>query len=419
MTMVGSTARPGVRCGDVSEEPRRWLLIAVLVAALVPLTHAVCSAPTDDPRCICRKVYYTGDENDVYIDCKLNGDYSQVPSFRQSNTVYWLTIIRGTSTTLTVQAGAFKILKTKRMLLLSRTNVTFEPGAFSGVGDELEQLIIEDKLDMIPDGAFNGLGQLKYLILDGNRLKTVKRMTFSHLPKLKSLYLRRNQIEAIHNESFDGLSELTILELDKNRLKTVSHRMFSNLSHLEKLSLSQNQLETIPNDVFDGLDKLHFLDLSNNGLKTVSHSMFSHLSRLWHLELDHNQLETIPDDTFIGLGQLTYLELSNNRLTSLNATVVSSLSELIGLKLRDNQLTCDCRLAWIQAKANTIDDVKGVCANPPSARRKSITAYDVSQCKQDTTKIGIVLIFSQMNFKPLQCLFDTKIYLVFKRGYKM
>ena len=39
---IESTARPGVRRGDVSEEPWRWLLIAVLVAALVPTTRARC-----------------------------------------------------------------------------------------------------------------------------------------------------------------------------------------------------------------------------------------------------------------------------------------------------------------------------------------------------------------------------------------
>ena len=352
MTMVGSTARPGVRRGDVSEEPRRWMLIAVLVAALVPTTHAVCSAPTDDPRCSCHKVLHTSDEKDVYITCNLDGDYSQVPSFRPSNTIYWNTLINGKSSSLTIQAGAFKNLKTKQMLILSRTKVTIEAGAFSGVGGELEQLIIKGTLNMISDGAFDGLGQLKNLHLDRNRLKSVNRLTFSHLPKLTKLRLTRNQIEAIHDGAFDGLSRVKVLELVENRLKTVSHRMFRKLSHLETLSLAQNQLETI------------------------------------------------PDDTFFGLGQLKYLELSNNRLTSLNATVVSSMSQLNGIMLRDNPLTCDCRLAWIQAKVKTID-VEGLCANPPSARSKSVTAYDVSQCKQDTTNTGIVLLFVfKPNFKP-------------------
>ena len=393
MTMVGSTARPGVRRGDVSEEPRRCLLIAVLVAALVPLTHADCSA-TDDPRCSCEEGWLGR-----IIYCDLHGDYSQVPSFRQSNTVYGHTHIYGKWTSLTVQTGTFKNLKTKSILIYSRNNITIEPGAFSCVGGERRQLLITSTL--IPEGAFDGLGQLKHLYLERNRMKTVDRLTFSHLPNLTMLLLSSNQVEAIHDEAFDGLSQIKVLELDKNHLKTVSHRMFSKLSHLERLTLTQNQLETLPYDAFDGLSQLTYLLLSTNGLKTVIHSMFSHLSRLEKLDLDHNQLETIPDDSFLRLGQLKYLQLNNNQLTSLNVTLVSSMSQLYGIVLFDNPLTCDCRLAWIQAKEKGVY-VYGMCANPPSARSKSVTAYDVSQCKQDTTNTGIVSIdVFKLNFKPL------------------
>ena len=141
MTMVGSTARPGVRRGDVSEEPRRWLLVAVLVAALVPTTHAVCCA-SEDPRCISDEVLYMSGEVGVNIDCNLDGDYSQVPSFRPSNTIYWYTVIIGKSSNLTIQAGAFKNFRTKYIVIKSSTKVTIESGAFSGVGLELEILII-------------------------------------------------------------------------------------------------------------------------------------------------------------------------------------------------------------------------------------------------------------------------------------
>ena len=61
----------------------------------------------------------------------------------------------------------------------------------------------------------------------------------------------------------------------------------------------------------------------------------------------------------------------------------------------------------------------GMCANPPSARSKSVTAYDLSQCKQDTTNTGIVSIHVfKLNFKSLHFLFDAIIYRVTKRGHK-
>ena len=143
--------------------------------------------------------------------CNLDGDYSQVPSFRPSNTVYWQTLIMGKSTNLTVQAGAFKNFPTESILIDSRTKVTIESGAFSGVGSEILELYIMDTLEMIPGGAFDGLGQLRGLFLNGNRLKTLNRLTFSHLPKPIALHLKRNQIEAINDEAFDGLSQLKSL----------------------------------------------------------------------------------------------------------------------------------------------------------------------------------------------------------------
>ena len=100
--------------------------------------------PTDDPRCSCRKVPFTKNEADVYIDCTLDGDYSQVPSFRPSDTIYWNIVIDGKSTSLTIQAGAFKWLKTKSILVKSDTKISIKPGAFSGVGVDIVVLSIRN-----------------------------------------------------------------------------------------------------------------------------------------------------------------------------------------------------------------------------------------------------------------------------------
>ena len=97
VTMVGSTARPGVRRGDVSEEPRRWRLIAVLVAALLPTTRA---------RAVCTT---SGSE----VDCNISGN-SQVPTFIRTFLYEHIHIYGaelepgGGSEQLIIQAEAFK-----------------------------------------------------------------------------------------------------------------------------------------------------------------------------------------------------------------------------------------------------------------------------------------------------------------------
>ena len=334
--MVGSTARPGVRRGDVSEEPRRWLLIAVLVAVRMPAsTQTRCA---DDQRCLCTLV--------EKIDGDLDGEDSQVPSFECYDNDFPTLIVHSQwpSTSCIIQLGALRSPVAKYIEILAKGKIILIPWAFSDVGRELENLKLCCTLETIPDDAFGGLDQLRELHLSHNQLQTVNQRTFDHLPRLVVLYLDDNQLETIHDEAFDGLRKLKILRLVKNRLKTVSHTMFSHLSHLVALNLG------------------------------------------------HNQLETIPDDAFLGLGQLKFLVISSNRLTSLNATLVIHLSHLSALSLEDNPLACDCRLAWMQTMATNVT-VSGVCTSPPTAKDQSITSYDVSQCDPDKpTNAGIDIV---------------------------
>ena len=174
--MAVSTARPGVRRGYVSEKPQRRLLIAVLVAALMPTAYATC-ATADERHCTCP----IPNNN---IECDLDGNYAQVPPFPPSNNVYHTVRIRGgESSSLTIQAGAFKNIKTKNIDVFFKGKLTLEPGAFTGAWDELEYLEIGNTLESIPE-AFDGLGHLKYLSLYHNHLKTVPQTMFSHLSRL-------------------------------------------------------------------------------------------------------------------------------------------------------------------------------------------------------------------------------------------
>ena len=125
MTMVGSTARPGVRPGDVSEEPRRWLLIAVLVATFVPTTQANCLATQSYPVC-----FISGNR--------------EVPSFPPSERYDTIEIRGGFRKVglkrLTIQAESFKIIKANEIQIYKLGGITCQPGAFSCVGGELKIL---------------------------------------------------------------------------------------------------------------------------------------------------------------------------------------------------------------------------------------------------------------------------------------
>ena len=200
MAMV-APAGPRVRRGDVSAEPRRRLLIAVVVAALLLTAygHFFDCAPTDDRRCRCRT-------RDAML-CSLEGD--KVPLFRPSHT-YDMVKIYSWSHTLhvTIPTEAFKNLNAKRIEIVSFGDLTVEPGALSGLGGQLEELTIRYELQTISDGLFDGISQLRSLILNRNPLKTLGRRIFSQLAHLEKLYLTHIQLKTINDEAFGGLNQL-------------------------------------------------------------------------------------------------------------------------------------------------------------------------------------------------------------------
>ena len=302
MMMIGSTARPGVRRGDVSEKPRRWLLIAVLVAVLMPTTRAGCLATQRG------------------VDCDVYGN-SQVPSINPSSTYDTIKIhggelkFGGGSQRLTIQADALKNIKAKAIEIYCIRNITCQPRAFSGVGGELNELKLtrNGKLTILA-GAFYGLAQLRILKMKYNDLIIMSRGIFSHLSHLDKLFISHNHLDTIHDESFNGLNQLIYLDLRNNSLKTLTRAMFAPLSHLETLILTHNQIEAITDDIFYYLKKLKSLGLRENRLKRVSRKIFAPLSHLETLDLGENQIQTVTDDTFHDLSQLTFLELDNANL---------------------------------------------------------------------------------------------------------
>ena len=331
MTMVGSTARPRVQRGDVSEEPRRRLLIAALVAALLPTANAYC-AGSADRRCQCELYAYFN-----MMVCSLEGH--QIPLFRSSKRYTTVEILNfKNSLSLTIYPETFKNLTAKIIRIFTLGDITVKPRAFSGVEGKLEDLSIRTKLRTIPDDTFDGLDQLSRLDLSYNRLKTINRTMFAPLSHLEALCFTGNPIEAITDDNFDYLSQLKSLTMDDIRLKTVRRAMFAPMSHLEKLSIGRNQIETIADDTFEGVIQLKLLILSKNRLKTVSRALFAPLSHLEVLWLNGNQIETISEDTFDGVSQLKHLSLGYNRLKTVSGAMFTNLIHLEILTLNANNL---------------------------------------------------------------------------------
>ena len=147
-------------CGDSrSLQPRQsprgrlpyvLAVIAVMVVVMLPSTHGDCAAV--DPGCYCRTE--NGHDN---IYCETLGKVWGVPPFRPSNTTYDMLKISGETTLWVVQANAFSGVKIKNIELVGLGVRTIELGAFSGLGDILEVLRLNDntELEPIPADTFN------------------------------------------------------------------------------------------------------------------------------------------------------------------------------------------------------------------------------------------------------------------------
>ena len=152
----------GMCRGVVSQQPWRhihqsYLLSVIAVVAVVALssTHGHC--PAVNSHCNC-----TGDAHgNNMISCMDLGNISQVPDVRSSNTTYYELRLTGVTTLSTFQAAAFRGSKSR-----TYTFATIKPGAFSGLGDVLDQLLLNyNKLESLLDDVYNGLNQLKKLCL--------------------------------------------------------------------------------------------------------------------------------------------------------------------------------------------------------------------------------------------------------------
>lgn len=88
--------------------------VAVLVAAAIPPTHAVC--PAVDSRCFCRRKFSYFN----YLYCEKLGNISKVPAFRESTTLYDTLQIRFETVLMTLQAHAFRGVRAERVLLQVR-----------------------------------------------------------------------------------------------------------------------------------------------------------------------------------------------------------------------------------------------------------------------------------------------------------
>ena len=171
----------------------------------------------------------------------------------------------------------------------------------------------KNKIAQISNETLTNLHALVELKLDNNMFTSFPR----HLPaSLEYLTLRGNQITVLRSNDASYLHNLTMLFLGQNEIGKLENDAFNGLVNLQKLKLDKNKIGVLSGSIFKPLIKLRYLHLGDNNLHQIFQVLFEPLRSLQKLYLSGNQCGRMQANTFGNLTSLRHLHLERNNLSS-------------------------------------------------------------------------------------------------------
>ncbi|XP_068235043.1 toll-like receptor 7 [Palaemon carinicauda] len=203
--------------------------------------------------------------------------------------------------------------------------------ALWGELDFVQVLLDNNEFDWVDNKAFaNSNETLHYLSLKNNNLKQFTTGETNELPYLATLDLSHNNLSVVFTDAFT-YKGLTYLDLSYNQITSIGKRSFAELDNLTELYLNKNQLTKLEEDTFkfnshSSLSDLLVIDISDNNINYIAKTAFAGL--FWvQINLQNNQLKTVNEEAF-------------------NHVLVDS-SYYAVISLMGNPIVCDCSVYWI------------------------------------------------------------------------
>lgn len=344
----------------------------MITVILLVICHLVTNAVTQCPcpiqeqsvcyQCRCELT----PEGKMAINCKGQG-LTQVPTFIYSSTEFEELTLADNQIT-SIPASRFQELHSLRQLDLNGNSISsIDESAFQGIGDTLEELLLEvNAITNFPTGALSGLQMLENLSATGFDLSTsgLPSGALANLNQLTQLNLRNNKLHLLAADVLSGqVNSLRELVLDSNSFSSIPTSALASLLaldtfsmvgntalisitanafyglHLKSLDLSQNGLSSIDSEAFIGLEStLEYLSMRSSQLRDNMLPPLQHLSSLREVDLSSNAIANIPSQMFLQMPLIEVLELHQNQLHTITGTTLAGLSQLHMLDLSGNSL---------------------------------------------------------------------------------
>jgi insulin-like growth factor-binding protein complex acid labile subunit len=170
-----------------------------------------------------------------------------------------------------------------------------------------------------------------------NWLEMLPKQFFKNCKSLDQIFLDRNRIMNLDEDTFKGLSNLTIIHIMGNQITKIRSKTFANFPSLKVLSLNNNPFELEKSsDIFKGLTNLENLSLTGINISDLSSDIFKDLISLKTISLAITPLKRIKAEYFANNINLEQLFFTNSTLIEIEETLIDNKKNLTILDLEYN-----------------------------------------------------------------------------------
>ncbi|XP_003730726.2 leucine-rich repeat and immunoglobulin-like domain-containing nogo receptor-interacting protein 1 [Strongylocentrotus purpuratus] len=290
---------------------------------------------------------------------------------------------------------------TNQMVSCAGSNQTVIPGDLQ---NSTRFLYLErNNIELIRENTFSSLHHLEELVLAQNKLYEIESGAFTGLSNLDKLFLEENSITILPPGIFAPLVRLTELHLGGNRFPVIPRNLFGSMPSLERLFVEGNQVNlTIESEAFDGLGNLMELSLRSSRIQRLSHGMFSGLLNLARLDLSLNTFGSFTTDVRKDLQHLKGKRDSHTELTTLAEGTFADLKSLVDLNMSS------CSL-----KAINRNIFKGLT----SLKQLYLSVNQLRGIDEGTFCESLNLVLLELDGNPLENLEAGSFRCLYRLGY--